>query len=656
MGFKTRFPFLALSVLMAFSGQASALGLGEIQSESRLGEGLKARIPLRLQAGEFVPAECFRLVKPEGDLPWLKQGSFSRRDSMLLLKSERPVVEPILQVAIQVVCGYDLQREYTLMLSPPVQGAVVVVPERRRAEVPPQGGRRILEGETPASVAAELYPDSRADQRRFIQALIRANRHLGLKSSLGGRQALPEGEVLSIPELPPPPPLPRPSKAEPPLQRETRLLPRPPLTEQPNLPVLQETQGDRLVLSSGGGDFLEAPLRLSHELGVVPGDQVSEALLVQRKLLRLEYRMLAFLENQAETAHLPPEDRLKALEAVLGEAAPQSAPAPAPSPSVQEIPAAKATARKPEPMPEPEGNNFWLWLVGAAGLLGAGALGWREWRRRRQNEAERSEEGDFYFSPSLLEPSKAEVDPFDELEAPVTPRRVVKEIAPPEAEFAHSVLDDIPAPEPLVAELPAAKPLGPESRLDASVDEVFTHNPVMELAEIMLSFGRVKGAAQALKEYIDQNPKEALQPWVKLLEVYRLADMKDEFEALAKSLNENFNVELLHWSDMPKADEPGAVDFVLELVPQEVDVVPAASRPQSIEAMPHICERIQACWGTPQCLEYIQSLLRDNRGGSRQGFPLLVVDELLFLSELLRHEVFQDHLVAPDIDLGADDL
>ena len=36
-------------------------------------------------------------------------------------------------------------------------------------------------------------------------------------------------------------------------------------------------------------------------------------------------------------------------------------------------------------------------------------------------------------------------------------------------------------------------------------------NPVMELAEIMLSFGRVKGCP-ALQEYIDQSPKEALQP------------------------------------------------------------------------------------------------------------------------------------------------
>lgn len=653
MGFKTGFPLLTLSMLLAFSGQAFALGLGEIQAESRLGEGLKVKIPLLLQPGEFAPAECFRIVKPEGDLPWLKNGVFSRRNSMLLLKSERPVVEPILQLAIQVNCGFDVQREYTLMLSPPVQG--VMAPEPKGAEVSPSGGRRIREGETPASIAAELYPESQDSQRRFIRALIRANRHLGLKSSLGGQQPLPEGEFLSIPELPPPPPLLRP-KSEAPLQRETRIQPRS-AADSPSLPVLPALQGDRLVLSAGVGELQDAPLRLSHELGVIPGEQVSESLLLQRKLLRLEYRMMAFLENQAELAQLPPEDRLKALESVLGEIAPPApaTQAPAPKEPAQASSVAKAPVDGPKPAPEPEGSGLWLWLLGGAGLAGAGALAWREWQRRRQSREESGEAGDFHFSPSLLEPPKTEVDPFDELDAPFRPQPVRQVTPAPDSGFSHSVLDDIPVQEPLAPDLPVSPHMGPESRLDASVDEVFTHNPVMELAEIMLSFGRVKGAAQALKEYIDQNPKEALQPWVKLLEVYRLAGMQEEFEQLAKSLNENFNVELLRWSEMPKAGDPASVDFVLELVPHDETGGTPAPRPQSIEAMPHICERIQACWGTPQCMDYIQSLLRDNRGGARLGFPLQVVDELLFLSELLRHEEFQAPL-APDIDLGADHL
>jgi hypothetical protein len=44
---------------------------------------------------------------------------------------------------------------------------------------------------------------------------------------------------------------------------------------------------------------------------------------------------------------------------------------------------------------------------------------------------------------------------------------------------------------------------------------------VVELAEIMLSFGRTKGAQRALEEFIAQQPTAAVTPWLKLLEVHR---------------------------------------------------------------------------------------------------------------------------------------
>ena len=82
---------------------------------------------------------------------------------------------------------------------------------------------------------------------------------------------------------------------------------------------------------------------------------------------------------------------------------------------------------------------------------------------------------------------------------------------------------------------------------NATVDEHFEANPVMELADIMLSFGRVKGAAQALQEFIDHNPQEALQPWIRLMDVYRMAGMRAEFEQVARNLNQHFNVEVQSW-------------------------------------------------------------------------------------------------------------
>ena len=137
--------------------------------------------------------------------------------------------------------------------------------------------------------------------------------------------------------------------------------------------------------------------------------------------------------------------------------------------------------------------------------------------------------------------------------------------------------------------------------------------PVMELAEIMLSFGRVHGAAQTLQEYIEANPKEALQPWIRLLEIYRENGMRAEFETLAANLNQNFNVEIVHWD---KAAQGERVEMTLEL-------------------LPHIRDQIDALWGRPECVDYLQKLLRDNRDGQRSGFALPVVKEILVLIDLM---------------------
>ena len=52
----------------------------------------------------------------------------------------------------------------------------------------------------------------------------------------------------------------------------------------------------------------------------------------------------------------------------------------------------------------------------------------------------------------------------------------------------------------------------------------------------------------AMQEYIDNNPQEALQPWIRLMDVYRMAGMRDEFERVASNLNQHFNVEVQNWS------------------------------------------------------------------------------------------------------------
>ena len=195
---------------------------------------------------------------------------------------------------------------------------------------------------------------------------------------------------------------------------------------------------------------------------------------------------------------------------------------------------------------------------------------------------------------------------------------------------------DVGAPKPPPPRRSGA-PLGHDSVMSISattLDEHFEANPVMELADIMLSFGRVKGAAQALQEYIDNNPQEALQPWIRLMDVYRMAGMRSEFEAVARNLNVHFNVEVQRWDDEPLVTNEVSSEMSLgALRPLELPSVDSV-RPDSLEDMPRLMNTVIELWSTGDVVGYLYQLLRDNRGGQRAGFALQIVEDILFLIEL----------------------
>ncbi|KAA3652031.1 MAG: hypothetical protein DWQ11_12830 [Proteobacteria bacterium] len=143
------------------------------------------------------------------------------------------------------------------------------------------------------------------------------------------------------------------------------------------------------------------------------------------------------------------------------------------------------------------------------------------------------------------------------------------------------------------------------------------HESAVELADIMMSFGRIQGAAETLAEFIRSNPKQAVAPWLKLLEVYRAADMREDFEVITRQLNKTFNVKIVDWDDFDTARQTT----------------------ETVEQMPHIVKMLTDTWMSADCQAYIQRLLRDNRDGARQGFPIAVVDDLLMLMAVLEDQL-----------------
>jgi hypothetical protein len=150
-------------------------------------------------------------------------------------------------------------------------------------------------------------------------------------------------------------------------------------------------------------------------------------------------------------------------------------------------------------------------------------------------------------------------------------------------------------------------PEAPAAPQDTNVE------PTLQLAEIMLSMGLEQGAAQALIEYTEANPRHAVYHWLKLLGIYRSKGLHEEFKETAEKLRQHFNIQAEDTATMGIGETPTLDDF------------------------PRVAQHVQEIWRQPEeCLGYLQHLLEDNREGSRAGFPLAVAEEILWLIEILK--------------------
>lgn len=382
----------------------------------------------------------------------------------------------------------------------------------------------------------------------------------------------------------------------------------------------QVNPAGRLVLAGAPG--VDAPaLRLASELESWRDDDARAG---ERDLLRMEFRVLQALHEQA-ASQLDAAGKQRELEAYLKD---QRREGDAPVASASAATLAPAMAASPLATPvavqKPGGAPEWMpYGLAVAALLAAWALV-RYGSRRRATAARVAAARKLATQPR--QPDLA--DEFDDFDARPPSRVAPRPVPTPPAENPLPVLTTEVSPP--TRPFDAARQYG---ETGTTVDEHYALNPVLELADIMLSFGRVKGAAQALQDYIDQNPDEALQPWIRLMDVYRMAGMRNEFERVAADLNQHFNVEIQLWNEVP-GEASADVEAVVPAEPLPIQWPDGARKARSIEEMEHVLARILATWPSQACADYLNELLRDNRGGLRTGLSLPVVAEIMFLIEL----------------------
>ena len=106
----------------------NAVGLGDLQTHSALGEPLRVSVPLKLANGESVRPDCITTPPPKaGDLR--QPGSTKVRTSAVTgpgvfdisVTSSRPLYEPMYELTLRVDCPGmpTVMRHYVLMLDLP---------------------------------------------------------------------------------------------------------------------------------------------------------------------------------------------------------------------------------------------------------------------------------------------------------------------------------------------------------------------------------------------------------------------------------------------------------------------------------------------------------------------------------------------------------
>lgn len=581
---------LAIALAAAFLGNsphAAAAALGEVAALSAMGESFRAEI--RLPGATRADAECFRVVSaPGGEFPALQQARIEvagkGANARLVVRDAARVGEPVLRLVIENVCESRLRREYTLLMpfgpgeQRPATAAVPAAAPRPAARAPaarpapparpaPKPRARTLSttgDESLLTLAASLYPDDDGAQARFIEATAAANPKLFADAAALTR-VLPAGTALNMPDL----------RA----QGTTTRSPQPEVAPAP-------AQGpDRLVV-----DKALATRAPGAPAAAADGGPRSQAERERALAAAIDRSIIAEMELLARIKELEEiqtglKERVLAMQTkATAPAAPAIAVAAAPPPPPP--PAAEVAAEaSPAAVDRTAGWKSDGYLFGGLGLAALAVVALLRRSRRPARLAVPSPQPDTATATALgnAEPRKG--------------RARADEIG---FGFGIGTVDTR-------LEWPAG----------TETDVIQEHKSAVELADIMMSFGRVRGAAETLAEFIRGNPREAVSPWLKLLEVYRAAGLRDEFNAIAGELNKTFNVTTVNW--------------------QSYDALRASK--MSLEDLPHICETLQKTWRTTACQRYLQQLLRDNRNGTRAGFPFSVIDEILTLTAILEEDL-----------------
>jgi pilus assembly protein FimV len=558
---------------------AHALGLGEIRLSSALNEPLAAEIDLVAATPEELAALKAELATNEVferyglDRPAFlnsiefRVGRGQDGRSVLLVRSRDAISEPFVSFLVDVSWARGrLLREYTVLLDPPVLAApsasqaaepvaaptTLPTPAPSRPEsapapaaMPPasapavtsaeSGGttHRVERGDTLYGIAGSMTGGDRQATQRLMLGLFRAN-----PEAFGDNiNHLRAGAILRVPDASEYADI-APADAASEVRRQTAAWREARGAESGQLRLVTPEEG---VADTGTGEP-ESSGRVESQIESLERD-IAE----QRRLLELRNQELAQL--QRNLAERRAAEAAAAEQAAADQAAADRAAVP---PPVEEAPVAPEDEVAPaEPAPEPPAarapvetppvaaektffeslTENWMFLLGAAGLLLIGILGFGYFRRRRDEDVSVALKG---FDSPQAAPVPTETvrlralatgDRTAELERPVSFEDQDQDFVVEERPIAR--------PKP---EAPRPVSLGHEETISAEAAiDLDQADPLAE-ADFHMAYGLYDQAVDLVRRALQHSPdRNDLR--LKLAEIHFVAGDTPQFLNVARDLH-----------------------------------------------------------------------------------------------------------------------
>lgn len=608
------------------SGPSHALGFGRPFSRAVLGDTLSVTVPLRLESGEEINDDCLAADVYFGDekvsssaVKAMLQTAQSG-EQVLKVSTTALINEPVVTVYLAAGCQVRMTRKFVAFADPP--GMIM-----------PSVGESV-----PVDVAEVSEPTETARPRRAATAS-KANGRRAVAQASSARSARRDESIQSEPQQAPVMSA-RAARVAPEPEGDVRPSQRAEFRSEQTLGAAKRAEspadgaGGRLELDVVAADPLELPdLRMTASLGVMlqANDQSPEVLARRRTAAALWLAL-----NATPDAMARDQQRISELEQRLAQLSADN-------------------ERHRKALAESGGLGKWLALmaliaaaaVGVAVYLGrqlkVGRKGRDAWwhsqadGRQQEPTAERTAEPTagmatttaFSQAPDLLKAAPAAAGAAAARKVAAPPA-----VFQPQPQPVKQKSPDV-APDAQVTTMAAAlAPANPVSQPAQALREVSVEELIdlEQQAEFFVVLGQDDAAISLLESHMAHTTGASPLPLLKLLEILRRLDRRDDYERVQMNFQQRFDAHAPAWDADPQQGR-NLADF------------------------PGVVERLQGLWDTPaKAMELLEKLLT-RPDSSIETFDLPAYRELLFLYAVARdlgereqHDRANVDLLLPAVD------